>query len=1095
MLTAAAVAVGVTLGLAAPASAADGTVSGTVFRDFDADGVLDVGSNDPATMHDRGMAGVTVTARDAHGAVVGTTTSGVDGTYTLPVTGAFTDQVRVQFTGLPTGMYPSFSVLGAAAGQSGSNVHVATLGDTGVDFGVSALGDYNKADEDTPLAIPLHYAGQRQYQVNPSQPQTGVSLAAYPWQDQWTTAGAAPDFNFVNDGTQPSPFFGLPRGRTILAHFDETGGLWGTAAEPSTGDLFTAAVLKRQVDLGPLGLAGVYRVPGAYDPASGTISSTPGALQDWLNLGPDLAADPANGVPNDVPGLGIDFGTFDATYSGRGGFIRPQDPAADAQAFEDIGTVGIGGIAISGDNTALYVMNLHLREIEVVDIASKTLRTTIPLGLASDDRPWALAVQHGQILVGYIEGATASSTAGMHAVVRAVPEADATDLASSSSQVLRVPLDYQKGPAFSPGSATCSQAGFEQSCLWHPWTNTFDPAAMMTNNNPGQLAWPQPMLTDLAFSSDGDLVLGFADRFGFQMGYQNIAPDAPAGTSTPTYEAFSSGDTLIAAPTASGTYAIENDGVVGSKSSASTQPDQGPGGREFFYDSNVFAGTRGNEHQEITTGGLATLPGANQIASTGFDTISEFRTNGFAWYNTTGDAGVAGTAQRGRMVMMPIEGALSKAGGLGDVAAMLVEAPIQIGNVAWFDADQDGVQDPDEPPIPGLTVQLLDDDGTIIGTTTTDANGQYYFSSAGTPGGTPGFLPRGGDYTVRFVKPTTGDLFSGDPTFGTVAWSDVRFTTTAAGNDRAVDSDAVPNGAGTQGDVAYTAGAPGQNDPDLDAGFVADASLVVTKQVGDDSLPIPDGTTFTIDLDARDFRGDTETLTPSSVTLAPGDSQTITGIPVGTQVRATEADDPNYDVTVSPAGYFLVGSTSPTTTVTVTNTRLASTGFSITKTLDAPDGSVPDDVVYTGTWTCTFDGETDGSGTWSVHAGETTTITSDDLWIGSECVVTEDAPDPVDGGEWGPTPDPITVTLGEAGADPVPVADVTNTFTPDVPPSPTPTPSPSTPAPSPSPSPTPSTPPLATTGSDARTPALAVLTFLLGGGALLALATRRRRRD
>ena len=58
-----------------------------------------------------------------------------------------------------------------------------------------------------------------------------------------------------------------------------------------------------------------------------------------------------------------------------------------------------------------------------------------------------------------------------------------------------------------------------------------------------------------------------------------------------------------------------------------------------------------------------------------------------------------------------MDGALGKAGGLGDVAAMLVEAPLQIGNVVWFDADQDGVQDPDEPAVPGVTVALLDDAG------------------------------------------------------------------------------------------------------------------------------------------------------------------------------------------------------------------------------------------------------------------------------------------------------------------------------------------------------------------------------------------------
>ncbi|MEN0130233.1 MAG: DUF5979 domain-containing protein [Brevundimonas sp.] len=1018
-----------------PAVAVDGSVTGTVFRDFNANGVQDV-STDPAVPNDGPLAGVTVTAFDGHGTAVGTTVSGADGTYTVDVADALTSQLRLQFTDLPTGLVPSFSVLGAAAGESGSNVQLADVGDADVDFGVSAPDEFQKAGVDTPVVVPTVYAGQRQYQVNPGNPEQGVSLAAWAWQDQWTTADQAGDFNFVNDGTAPDPYFGLPRGRTPLALYDQTGGLWGTVSQKTTGDVFSAAVLRRQVDFGPGGLAAIYRVPGVLDVATGELAASPGPVETWLNLGQPFADLPAG-----VPSLGIDFGTFDTSYdtrslpygngpggSGTGGFIRPQDPAGDAAAYTGIGTIGIGSIAVSEDQSTLYVMNLHLRRIEVIDIATRTALAPIPLGLTSADRPWAITVLRGQIFVGYIENATAADIADVKAVVRAVPASSPAGLASPSSEVLRVDLDYQRGAPFGNTSDTCTLPVSAHSCVWHPWRDTFD-AAEMGLSDPGNITWPQPMLTDLTLSSDGDLVLGFADRFGMQIGYANVAPFAPAAAGAPTvYQSFSAGETLIATPSASG-YVLEDNGTVGAKDSASTLPSQGPGGREFFNDSNVMATdpTRRNEHQEITGGGLTSLPGSDQVLSTGFDTISEFRTNGFAWFNTTGDAGQAGVAQRGRMVAMPLEGALAKAGGLGDVATLLVEAPLQIGNVAWYDADHNGLQDADEPPVPGLTVQLRQG-ATVLATTTTDANGQYYFATEDSPGGgIAGFLPNSGDYTVRFVKPTTGNLFTGDARFGTVPWSNVDFTVSNAGSDDTIDSDVVVSG--SNGDIAYTAGAPGENDPNLDAGFFATTQLDVAKAVGDDSLPIPADDTFTINLEARDFRGDPYPIDPSSVTLtAPGTAPPITGLPVGTQVRATEDPDPNYSVTIDPSDWFLVDGTSPSTVVTVTNTRLASTGFMIHKVVDDPEEVVPPGTTYTGTWSCTYNGETVDSGTWTVLGDATTTITSDDLWIGSECTITETPPADVPDGSWAPSVVfPATITLGADGT-PVPIVTVTNTF-------------------------------------------------------------------
>ncbi|MBQ5153749.1 hypothetical protein EGM85_10855, partial [Macrococcus caseolyticus] len=59
----------------------------------------------------------------------------------------------------------------------------------------------------------------------------------------------------------------------------------------------------------------------------------------------------------------------------------------------------------------------------------------------------------------------------------------------------------------------------------------------------------------------------------------------------------------------------------------------------------------------------------------------------------------------------------------------------------WFDEDKDGIQDTDEPGIPGVTVTLTKPDGTTV-TTTTDENGNYIFEDL-----------EPGDYTVTFETP------------------------------------------------------------------------------------------------------------------------------------------------------------------------------------------------------------------------------------------------------------------------------------------------------------------------------------------------------
>ena len=53
--------------------------------------------------------------------------------------------------------------------------------------------------------------------------------------------------------------------------------------------------------------------------------------------------------------------------------------------------------------------------------------------------------------------------------------------------------------------------------------------------------------------------------------------------------------------------------------------------------------------------------------------------------------------------------------------------PFLIGDTVFFDTNQNGIQDPGEPGIPGVTLELHDANGVLIATTTTDADGHYSF--------------------------------------------------------------------------------------------------------------------------------------------------------------------------------------------------------------------------------------------------------------------------------------------------------------------------------------------------------------------------------
>ncbi|MCP4352605.1 MAG: hypothetical protein GY795_44680, partial [Desulfobacterales bacterium] len=75
-------------------------------------------------------------------------------------------------------------------------------------------------------------------------------------------------------------------------------------------------------------------------------------------------------------------------------------------------------------------------------------------------------------------------------------------------------------------------------------------------------------------------------------------------------------------------------------------------------------------------------------------------------------------------------------------AGMYTPLLARIGDFVWNDINHNGIQDPGEPGVPGVTVKLFDDSGILLEQTVTNSTGYYNFS---------GLAP--GIYEVGFVLP------------------------------------------------------------------------------------------------------------------------------------------------------------------------------------------------------------------------------------------------------------------------------------------------------------------------------------------------------
>jgi len=136
-----------------------------------------------------------------------------------------------------------------------------------------------------------------------------------------------------------------------------------------------------------------------------------------------------------------------------------------------------------------------------------------------------------------------------------------------------------------------------------------------------------------------------------------------------------------------------------------------------------------------------------------------------------------------------------------------------IGDYVWYDENMDGIQDPDELPVEGVVVHLMDCQGNTLGEMVTDADGLYLFCDL-----------EPGDYNIHFVLPD-GYVFSPQD----------------QGGDDAKDSDADP----ATGLTVCTTLDPGETDLTWDAGiYIPEVEEVGCRMTGggNDEFFFEDGT-------------------------------------------------------------------------------------------------------------------------------------------------------------------------------------------------------------------------------------------------------------
>lgn len=470
-------------------------ISGLVFRDFNASGTFDTGSN----FNEVAQAGVTVKAFDATGAQTASATSAADGSYTLTGLTSGADY-RVEF---------SWSETWLKSGKSGgTSVQFAKDGATNLNFALSSPEDFS---QDNPQLVTTNFAvgessdpkvaGQsRLIEFGYLSGANGRRFAAS--DDEAVTLqpeitdiaiSSAPSSAGTANAVSPNV---TGHSRTDTVKMGEVGPLYGLAYHRDTNILLAGAFMKRFVGF----------PNGASDTKLGTIYAI------------DRKVSPNTVTPFFTANAGVDSHDYsNAALNAPGG---------DTTAASQVGKAGWADIDLSPDGSMLYAVNLFDKKIYAIPVtkgvsglsAGAASTITFPASATTDvcaNGDWAaggLKVTQDSVLATVTCTAeTSQSASDLHFYVYKISR----DNPSTFTKIV-------------------DRGNYPRDIDWHPWVS--DPY----NYDHG--GYNQPWAMDVEFDDLGRLYVGVRNR----------SADMESANDGNFF--FEFGDTIVGLPNGDGTY-------------------------------------------------------------------------------------------------------------------------------------------------------------------------------------------------------------------------------------------------------------------------------------------------------------------------------------------------------------------------------------------------------------------------------------------------------------------------------------------------------------------------------------------------------------